>query len=74
MSRVTNEVFMMRFKAFKANLLTVAGLLVEPSTVIAKPKISIEASLDISQPPIIVIYINTVIYPSLSSFLFSDVC
>ena len=42
MSRETNEGFMMRFKAITANLLIVVGLLVEPTTTIVKPKVSLE--------------------------------
>ena len=70
MSRVMNEGVMMRFKAVTANLLTVVGLIVEPSTAIEKPKGSLGVSLSIRQPPITVTSSNLVISTSLSSFFF----
>ena len=73
MSKVTNEGVMMRCKVVTANLLTVVGLLVEPSIAIAKPKGSIDASIYISQTTITVksiIQLN--IPPSLASS-FSEV-
>ena len=70
MSRVTNKGVMMRCKAVTANLLTVVGLPVEPSTAIAKPKGYLDASLSIRQPPRTVTSSNPVISPSLSSFFF----
>ena len=38
---------MKRCKNFTANLLTISGLLVEPSTAIAKPKSSLEVYITI---------------------------
>ena len=62
----------MRCKSITTNLLTVVGLLVEPSTAIKKPNCSIGVSFSIRQPSIKVTYIINVIYPSLSSFVFSS--
>ena len=45
MSRVRNKGVMMHCKEVTANLLTVVGLLVEPSTAIVKPKGYLEASI-----------------------------
>ena len=59
---------MMRCKTITSNLLTVVGLLVEPSTPIAKPKASIKAYLSIRPPPWTVTSSKPVIYPSLSCF------
>ena len=47
MSRVMNKGVIMHCKEFKMNLLTVVGLIFEPSTDIVKPKGSIEAYLSI---------------------------
>ena len=47
-SIVMNEGVMIRCKLVMANFLSVVGLLVKPSTNIAKPKGCIDASLSIS--------------------------
>ena len=70
MSREKNEGFMMHCKSVMNNFLTVLGLIVEPSTEIAKPKGSIQESLSIRKHPIGVTSSNNVISPSLSSFFF----
>ena len=70
MSRVTNEGVVMCCKAITVNLLKVVGLIVEPSTDIAKPKGYLEAYISIRQPPRTVNSRNLVKYTSLLSFLF----
>ena len=57
-------------KEVMANLLTVVCLIVETSTDIVKPKVSLEAYLSITKPLIIVISIVSVISPSLYCSLF----
>ena len=47
MSTVMNKGVEMCCKSFTANLFTVVGLLVEPSTYISKPKGSLEAYISI---------------------------
>ena len=69
-SRVMNVGVMILCKSVTANLLTVVGLLVDLSTSIVKPKVSLESYLSIRQPIITLTSSNNVIYPSLSSFLF----
>ena len=53
----------MHYKAGMSNLLTVVGLLVEPSTAIANPNVSLEVSIFISQPTNTVTSSNMVISP-----------
>ena len=60
----------MHLKKITANLLTIACLLVEPIKYLAELKASIGASLTIRKYPLTVTYINPVIYPPLSSFLY----
>ena len=70
MSTVTNEGIKMHFKTVMANFFTAVGLLVGPSTAIAKPECYIEAYISISQPSFIVTYSSPVINSYLlSSFL-----
>ena len=45
----TNEGVVMSCKTITANLLTIVCLLVEPITPLAKPRVSLEVSLSISQ-------------------------
>ena len=69
LSTVMNKGVKMRYKAVTANLLTVVGLLVEPSKAIKKMS-SLEASLSIRQPTITVISSSPFISPPLSRSLF----
>ena len=70
MSRDINEEFVMCCKSITAKLLKVVSLIVEPSTSIAKLKVSLEESINIRQPPQTVNTGNLVKYTSISSFLF----
>ena len=69
MSMVMNKGVNMCCKVVMANLLTVVGILVKPSTAIEKLKGYLEASIYIRQPTITETFISTVIYSYLSSFL-----
>ena len=69
MSRVMNEGVMMRCKEITANFLTEVGLIIEPSTSIAKPKGSLKAYIYIIKTTWTLTYSNTVKSPPLSIFL-----
>ena len=71
-STVINEVVKMRYKSVTANLLTVVGILVEPSAAIENPKVSLETSSSIRQHPITVNSSSPIISPSLYSSFFSS--
>ena len=64
----------MSFKAVITNFFTVVGLLVEPTTDAVKLKGYLEAYLSIRQPSVKVTYNIDVIYCSLLSPSFSEVC
>ena len=59
----------MHFESVTANVFTVVGILLEPSTSIVKPKGSLEEYLSIRQTPIIVTSITHGITPSLAPSL-----
>ena len=66
----TNEGVVMSCKTITANLLTIVCLLVEPITPLAKPRVSLEVSLSISQNTWKVTSTNHVIYNSLYIFFY----
>ena len=64
----------MHCRSVTANVLALVGILIEPSTSIAKPKGYIEASVSISKTHITVTSSSPIISSSFARYLFLEVC